>query len=89
MTEPVVLHRGHGLPYSKGLTSQALSASGVAPHRAFELAREIEDRLVERACRDRPRRASHAAEEVLRDARGRGPCAGTATGTASTASTAR
>ena len=46
MTEPVVVHAGHGLPYSKGLMAQALSASGLSPNRAFELAREIERRLV-------------------------------------------
>lgn len=47
MSQPVVLQGGHGLPYSKGLTAQALSASGLAPDRAFELAGELERRLVE------------------------------------------
>ena len=46
MAEPIVSHGGHGLPYSKGLTAQSLSASGVSPPRAFELAREVERRLV-------------------------------------------
>jgi len=41
-----VVHGGHGLPYSKGLMAQALSASGLAPDRAWDLAREIERRLL-------------------------------------------
>lgn len=45
MPETVVVHRGHGLPYSKGLMSQTLSATGLSPQRAFDLAREIEVRL--------------------------------------------
>lgn len=45
MPEPIVSYRGHGLPYSKGLTAQSLSASGLSPPRAFELAREVERRL--------------------------------------------
>jgi len=48
MPETVVMHRGHGLPYSKGLMAQALSASGLSPQRAFELAREVERRLAGR-----------------------------------------
>ena len=31
MPETVVMHRGHGLPYSKGLMSQTLSATGLSP----------------------------------------------------------
>jgi 2-phosphoglycerate kinase len=46
VTEPIVSHGGHGLPYSKGLMAQSLSASGLSPPRAFELAREVEQRLV-------------------------------------------
>lgn len=42
-----MVHGGHGLPYSKGLMAQALSASGLAPDRAWDLAREIERRLVD------------------------------------------
>jgi 2-phosphoglycerate kinase len=45
MPETIVVHKGHGLPYSKGLTAQALSATGLAPERAFELARLVERRL--------------------------------------------
>ena len=43
--ETIVVHKGHGLPYSKGLMAQSLSASGLTPERSFELAREIERRL--------------------------------------------
>jgi 2-phosphoglycerate kinase len=49
MPETIVVHKGHGLPYSKGLTAQALSATGLAPERAFELARIVERRLEELA----------------------------------------
>ncbi len=49
MPETVVMHRGHGLPYSKGLMSQTLSATGLPPHRAFDLARAVERRLDARA----------------------------------------
>ena len=51
MPETIVVHRGHGLPYSKGLMAQALSATGLSPERAFELARTVERRLDER-CAD-------------------------------------
>jgi 2-phosphoglycerate kinase len=44
--ETIVVHKGHGLPYSKGLMAQSLSASGLTPERSFELAREIERRLI-------------------------------------------
>jgi 2-phosphoglycerate kinase len=47
MPETIVVHKGHGLPYSKGLTAQALSATGLAPERSFELARLVERRLEE------------------------------------------
>ena len=46
--ETVVVHKGHGLPYSKGLMAQALSAIALSQERAFELARLIERRLAER-----------------------------------------
>jgi 2-phosphoglycerate kinase len=45
--ETIVIHRGHGLPYSKGLMAQSLSATGMSPERAFELARIVEHRLAE------------------------------------------
>ena len=44
--DTVVVKHGHGLPYSKGLMAQSLSASGIAPERAYDLARTIELRLV-------------------------------------------
>jgi len=47
MPETIVVHKGHGLPYSKGLMAQGLSATGLAPGRAFELARTIELRLTD------------------------------------------
>lgn len=51
-SETIVVHRGHGLPYSKGLMAQSLSASGLPLERAFELAREIERRLALRGDRE-------------------------------------
>jgi 2-phosphoglycerate kinase len=43
--ETIVFHKGHGLPYSKGLMAQTISATGLPQGRAFELARKIEHRL--------------------------------------------
>jgi 2-phosphoglycerate kinase len=51
MPETIVVHKGHGLPYSKGLMAQSLQASGLTPERSFELAREIERRLALRGDR--------------------------------------
>jgi 2-phosphoglycerate kinase len=46
MPETIVTHRARGgLPYSKGLMTQALSATGLTPARAWALARVIERRL--------------------------------------------
>jgi 2-phosphoglycerate kinase len=45
--ETIVVHKGHGLPYSKGLMAQTLSATGLSPQRSFELARVVERRLAE------------------------------------------
>jgi 2-phosphoglycerate kinase len=47
MPETIVVHKGHGLPYSKGLAAQALSATGLSPERSFELAQRVEARLAE------------------------------------------
>ena len=72
MPETVVVHRGHGLPYSKGLMSQTLSATGLSPQRAFELARAVERRLDDArrgrrstwlACARWPRRCSLEHED--------------------------
>ena len=46
--ETIIVRKGHGLPYSKGLMAQALSATALSQERAFELARTIETRLAER-----------------------------------------
>ena len=73
MPETIVVHKGHGLPYSKGLMAQALSASGLAPGRAFELARIVEGRLAERAAAEIDVAGlSELAEEVLREEEGEG-----------------
>ncbi|HEY1273420.1 MAG TPA: AAA family ATPase [Thermoleophilaceae bacterium] len=45
--ETIVVRKGHGLPYSKGLMAQSLSATGLSPGRSFELARVVEGRLRE------------------------------------------
>ena len=46
MAETIVTHRARGgLPYSKGLMTQSLSATGLTPARAWALARVIENRL--------------------------------------------
>jgi 2-phosphoglycerate kinase len=47
MRETIVMSDGHGLPYSKGLMAQSLSATGLSLERAFELARVVEARLAE------------------------------------------
>jgi 2-phosphoglycerate kinase len=47
--ETIIVDKGHGLPYSKGLMAQALSATALSLERSFELARVIEARLAERA----------------------------------------
>ncbi len=50
--ETIVFHKGHGLPYSKGLMAQSLSAIGLSPERSFELARAVERRLGERGAEE-------------------------------------
>jgi 2-phosphoglycerate kinase len=62
--ETIIVHKGHGLPYSKGLMAQAISATGLSHARAFELARVIEDRLDGGEIRTADLHA--LAEEVLR-----------------------
>src|SRR5687767_710669 len=64
--ETIVVRKGHGLPYSKGLMAQALSATALSQERSFELARLIERRLAERGEAEIDVSALHAlAEEVL------------------------
>jgi 2-phosphoglycerate kinase len=65
-SETIVVRKGHGLPYSKGLMAQALSATALSQERAFELARLIETRLAERGRPEIDVADLHAlAEEVL------------------------
>ena len=45
---PLPLGGEHGLPYSRGLMARALMAVGVAPDRAYSLARRVGDELAER-----------------------------------------
>lgn len=67
MPETTVVHGGHGLPYSKGLLAQSLSASGLSPQRSFELAREVEARLAARGGATIDLRGlRELAEEILR-----------------------
>ena len=73
MPETIVVHRGHGLPYSKGLMAQAISATGLTPQRAFELARLVERRLDERGADTIDVASLRAlAEEVLLAEEGEG-----------------
>ena len=46
---PLPLGGEHGLPYSRGLMARALMAVGVAPDRAYALARRVGDDLVARS----------------------------------------
>jgi 2-phosphoglycerate kinase len=46
--ELVVVRSEHGLPYSKGLMAQSITATGLPPERSFALARLIEERLGQR-----------------------------------------
>ncbi|MEA2332482.1 MAG: 2-phosphoglycerate kinase [Thermoleophilaceae bacterium] len=65
--ETVVVHKGHGLPYSKGLMAQALSATALSLERSFELAQLIERRLAERGEPEIDMAVLHTlVEEVLR-----------------------
>jgi 2-phosphoglycerate kinase len=71
MPETIVFHRGHGLPYSKGLMAQSLSAIGLAPERAFELARIVERRLLDGDTAEIDTAGlSYLTEEVLGEAEG-------------------
>jgi 2-phosphoglycerate kinase len=71
MPETIVVHKGHGLPYSKGLTAQDLSATGLSLGRSFELARVVERRLQERGLGQiEVAELREVCEEVLRDEEG-------------------
>ena len=72
-SETIVVHKGHGLPYSKGLMAQTLSATGIPPERAFELARVVERRLGAQAAGEIDVGRLHGlAEEVLAAEEGEG-----------------
>ncbi|MDZ4169780.1 MAG: 2-phosphoglycerate kinase [Coriobacteriia bacterium] len=43
-----ITDKAHGLPFSKGLLAQSLTATGLAPSRAYEIAALIQDDLRER-----------------------------------------
>src|SRR3954447_11336616 len=69
--ETIVVHKGHGLPYSKGLMAQTLSATALSQERSFELARLIEARLEERGEAEIDVGALHAlVEDVLLEQEG-------------------
>jgi 2-phosphoglycerate kinase len=64
----VVEGKGRGQPFSKGILSQSLLAAAIDPHDAFDVAREIEHRLIRRGV-DRIQRHEirvHAFEELSR-----------------------
>lgn len=69
--ETIVVHKGHGLPYSKGLLAQSLQATGLSPERSFALARLVEARLAERSEDEIDVARLHAlCEEVLESEEG-------------------
>ena len=71
MPETIVVHKGHGLPYSKGLMAQSLSATGLSLERSFELARFVEQRLADGGRAEIDTSAlGELAEEVLREEEG-------------------
>lgn len=60
----------HGLPYSKGLTANTIIASGLTPGRAYQVAHQVEDRLLEsgRDAVDSTELRAIVAEEIRRTA---------------------
>ena len=48
----VILGKGEGQPFSKGVLSQSLLAAAIDPHDAFDVAREIERELIRRRVRE-------------------------------------
>jgi 2-phosphoglycerate kinase len=71
MAETIVVREERGLPYSKGVMAQALTATGIGPGRAFELARVIERRLDARALPQITVAELYSlTEDVLRDEEG-------------------
>ncbi len=71
MPDTIVVKGDGGLPYSKGLMAQSLSAAGVPPERAYEVARALEARLANDARAEIPVADLRAlAAEVLREGEG-------------------
>lgn len=71
MPETIVYSHDVGAPYSKGLMAQSLSASGLSPERAYELAQLLERRLDERAgSRIEVVELHELAEDVIRESEG-------------------
>ncbi len=48
----LIVKRHHGLPYSRGLMAQSMMAAGLTPVRAYDLARQVGERLVDRSARE-------------------------------------
>jgi 2-phosphoglycerate kinase len=70
-SDPLPLGGEHGLPFSKGMMARALMAVGVAPQRAYELARRIEDDLAAKGAETADReRLDELAIEILGEAEG-------------------
>ena len=85
--ETIVIHKGHGLPTRRADGTVAVGERA-QPERSFELAREIERRLLLRGDREIDVDGLGLCLEVLRAGR-RARCAAISAGAASTGSTAR
>jgi len=70
-SDPLPLGGEHGLPFSKGMMARALMAVGVAPQRAYELARRVEDDLAAKGAETADReRLDELAIEILGEVEG-------------------
>lgn len=66
-----IVNKEHGLPYSKGVMAQSLTAAGLVPERAYAVARIIETRLRRQPSREMSVRELHEfAYGVLFDEEG-------------------
>ena len=66
-----IVNREYGLPYSKGLMAQSIMATGLPPERAYGVAREIEQHLVDSGESNITiRRLREIAQEVLGEEEG-------------------
>jgi 2-phosphoglycerate kinase len=71
-SDPLPLGGEHGLPFSKGMMARALMAVGVAPQRAYELARRVGDDLAAKGANTADReRLDELAIEILGEQEGR------------------